>query len=85
MGADGCHSKATNSSYTCTKLYTLTVALAHAGLLLPAYVIGCASAGHDASISRQGFRMTHLFCSSRRHARVMLSGLTTTTTPALLC
>ena len=55
MGADGCHGKAANSSNTSTKLYTLTIALTHAGLLFPANVIGGASAGHDASITRQGF------------------------------
>ena len=85
MRADGCHSKATNSSYTCTKLYTLTVALAHAGLLLPANVIGGSSARHYASISRQGFRVTHLVgATGRRHSRVVLGGLTTTATAALL-
>ena len=54
MGADGCHSEAPNSSHTCTKLNTLTIPLAHTGLLLPAHAIG-GSAGHDTSISRQGF------------------------------
>ena len=55
MRADGCHGKAANSSNTSTKLYTLTVALAHAGLLFPANVIGGAPARHDSSITRQGF------------------------------
>ena len=84
MGADGCHSKAPNSSHTCTKLNTLTIPLAHTGLLLPAHAIG-GSTGHDTSISRQGFRMTHLLRSRRRHARIVFSGLTTTTTSALSC
>ena len=87
VGADRGHGKATNAPHTRPQLYTLTVGpLAHARhSLLPANVIGGSSARHYASISRQGFRVTHLVgATGRRHSRVVLGGLTTTATAALL-